>query len=721
MGCNVREKHIRANRRNRSAKPDPEQGSSNNNTGNAAERTPLSKSIMESGIKPLNCFMGSHDSALNTNPSPTPGGGFDGNGWGYCTEEQLEDLVMKNLEFLYNEAILKLVSLGYDEDVALKAILKNGFCYGGMDVLNNILHNAISYLKSGTSSEESENNFTDLRQMQEYSLAGMVCILQQVKPQFSKGDAMWCLLMSDLNVGRASVMDIPVLPQPNGNGSASVSVTGNSNVEGVGNGPVGIPPAICRFHGGWGFGNEGPNDFNRFFSYSETPLQREVECPKRFNLSPSMKSLLKKNVATFAAGFRSNSKIQNQSQAASSLLPSGYSSSLNGSGVEGIVAKGEESQNSKNQDVVNSVLSKFRDLNLDESTEHGHPQMDQKDEIIVSLIHQIKDLERQAKERKEWAHQKAMQAARKLSNDLTELKMLRMEREETQSVKKGKQTIEDNTMKKLTEMENALRKASGEVDRANSAVKKLETENAEIRAEMEACKLSASESATTFMEVSKREKKCLKKISAWEKQKSKLQEDIASEKQKCSDLAEQLAQAEADQKKAEERWIKEQAAKEVALTQVEEERRLKEAAEAGNKRKQEALRLKIEIDFQRQKDDLQRLQQDLSRLKSSALSAEQHHQSVRLTTGNSDGVNAHGDIARLLHELDLENSAEKEVGCDRECILCLKDEVSVVFLPCAHQVVCANCNESYGKKGRAACPACRVPIEQRIRVFGATS
>nr|GME00030.1 MND1-interacting protein 1-like [Ipomoea batatas] len=490
MGCNVREKHIRANRRNRSAKPDPEQGSSNNNTGNAVERTPLSKSIMESGIKPLNCFMGSHDSALSTNPSPTPGGGFDSNGWGYCTEEQLEDLVMKNLEFLYNEAIVKLVSLGYDEDVALKAILKNGFCYGGMDVLNNILHNAISYLKSGTSSEESENNFTDLRQMQEYSLAGMVCILQQVKPQFSKGDAMWCLLMSDLNVGRASVMDIPVLPQPNGNGSASVSVT-------------------------------------------------------------------------------------------------------------------------------------------------------------------------------------AMQAARKLSNDLTELKMLRMEREETQSVKKGKQTIEDNTMKKLTEMENALRKASGEVDRANSAVKKLETENAEIRAEMEACKLSASESATTFME---------------------------------------------------ERWTKEQAAKEVALTQVEEERRLKEATEAGNKRKLEALRLKIEIDFQRQKDDLQRLQQDLSRLKSSELSAEQHHQSVRLTTGNSDGVNAHGDIARLLHELDnLENSAEKEVGCDRECILCLKDEVSVVFLPCAHQVVCANCNESYGKKGRAACPACRVPIEQRIRVFGATS
>nr|GMD75038.1 MND1-interacting protein 1 [Ipomoea batatas] len=119
-----------------------------------------------------------------------------------------------------------------------------------------------------------------------------------------------------------------------------------------------------------------------------------------------------------------------------------------------------------------------------------------------------------------------MKAARKLSSDLTELKMLRMEREETQSVKKGKQTIADNIMKKLTELENALRKASGEVDRVNSGVRKLEAENAE----MEACKLSASESATTFMEVAKREKKCQKKISAWEKQKSKLQGDIAAEK-----------------------------------------------------------------------------------------------------------------------------------------------------------------------------------------------
>nr|GMD37696.1 MND1-interacting protein 1 [Ipomoea batatas] len=87
MSCNVTEKNTRANRRNRLAKPNPELGSSNNNTCSVVERTPLSKSIMESRIKPLHCFMGGHDFTQNTNPSPTPSAGLDRS---YYVEEHLE-------------------------------------------------------------------------------------------------------------------------------------------------------------------------------------------------------------------------------------------------------------------------------------------------------------------------------------------------------------------------------------------------------------------------------------------------------------------------------------------------------------------------------------------------------------------------------------------------------------------------------------------------------
>ncbi|PPR82396.1 hypothetical protein GOBAR_AA38323 [Gossypium barbadense] len=772
--------------------------------------------MLESGIKPLSYHLGVNDSTQspNLNPNNNANANFNDHGWGYCTEEELEEILLKNLEFLYNEAITKLISLGYDEDVALKAILRNGHCYGGMDVLTNILHNSLAYLNSscdnsnGSNSEESESGFPDLRQLEEYSLAGMICLLQQVRPHLSKGDAMWCLLMSDLHVGRASTMEIPSLPSLNGCSPVS------NNLESVDNNGVGVvSPALCRFHGGWGFGNGGDFAVNGLFSCgAEMTLQRDIECPKRFNLSPSMKSLLKKNVAIFAASFRANSKqMQTQNQACVGTLSSGDAPlavagtlcrfhggwgfgnggdfAVNGlfscgaemtlqrdiecpkrfnlspsmksllkknvaifaasfranskqmqtqnqacvgtlssgdaplavAGSEVSAEKSEESQNLMSQDGVNSVLSKFRDLNIDENLERAGE--DQKSEMIISLLHQIKDLEKQVKERKDWAHQKAMQAARKLSSDLTELKMLRMEREEMQRMKKGKHTIEDSTMKRLSEMENALRKASGQVDRANAAVRRLETENAEIRAEMEASKLSASESVTTCLEVAKREKKCLKKLLAWEKQKAKLQDEIADEKDKIKDLQRCLARVEQDQKETELKWREELKSKELALAQIEEERCSKEAAEASNKRKLEALRLKIEIDFQRHRDDHQRLEQELSRLKLSAQSTELNHQSDNLLTGKSEGTKPQGEtIAKLLNELDkLEDSSEKEVNGDRECIICSKDEVSIVFLPCAHQVLCANCNDSYGKKGKATCPCCQVPIEQRIRVFGASS
>ncbi|XP_073042886.1 MND1-interacting protein 1-like [Primulina eburnea] len=734
MGRTLKEKHIRANRRAGSAKPELD------------HFNPMAQGDMEKSENTSEAKPGYYQTALNVlaqgpnpnlslslNPNFSSSSGLDDHGWGYCTEEQLEDVLLKNLEVLYNEAINKLVGLGYEEEVALKAILKNGHCYGGMDVLTNILSNSLAYLSNdgcneGNDEEAEAVTFLNLRQMEEYSLTGMVCLLQQVRPHLSKGDAMWCLLMSDLHVGRASMMEIPeALPLSAGNGCESGLVSGTASSEsGVSNGgTVGVPPAMCKFHSGWGFDNCGKSELptNGVVPYaSDMTLQREIECPKRFNLTPSMKNLLKRNVAMFAAGFRANSKhFQSQSQACPSSLSSGNLSNEPGK-VEVLAGNSEESQYENNQDVINSVMNKFRDLNLDENTEQL--PLDQKDEMILSLIHQIKDLEKQVQERKEWAQQKAVQAARKLSHDLTELKTLRMEREEFQRLKKGKQTPEDSTMKRVSETENALRKASGQVDRANAAVRKLETENAEIKAEMQAAKLSASESVATCLEVAKREKKFLKKLLAWEKQKTKMQEDIAEERQKISELEQELALIEVATKDTEAKWRQEQKEKEQVLTKLEEERRLKEASEANNKRKLESMRVKIEIDFQRHKDDLRRLEQEYAHLKDSAQSKEVEDQSNNTTLKNSDDTNLQGrNITNLLRELDLleDDSPEKEVVHDRNCMICMEDEVSIVFLPCAHQVICTNCNENYGKKGRATCLYCRAPIEQRIRVYGASS
>lgn len=106
-------------------------------------------------------------------------------------------------------------------------------------------------------------------------------------------------------------------------------------------------------------------------------------------------------------------------------------------------------------------------------------------------------------------------------------------------------------MKKLSEMENALRKASGQVERANAAVRKLEVENAALSREMEDAKLHAAESAASCQEVSMREKKTQMKFQSWEKHKSLFLEELMTEKHKLEQLLQELEQAKVQQEQVE--------------------------------------------------------------------------------------------------------------------------------------------------------------------------
>ncbi|TMW88542.1 hypothetical protein EJD97_018421 [Solanum chilense] len=415
--------------------------------------------------------------------------------------------------------------------------------------------------------------------------------------------------------------------------------------------------------------------------------------PNRFNLSPSKKTLLKRNIATFSA------ELRKYTEDGRNLSSEGISRS------EGGVKKPDESDIMENQNVVSASLSEFHHLNFNENSMQVLGEMD---EMNSSLIHQTEELERQVKERRDWAHQKVMQAANKVSNDSIELKILRLDMEETRKLKNDKQLKEGSRLERLVyeyeKMKIVVEKTSGLIDRGNLIKKKIEKENDELRAEIEAYKLRASEYEITELEALKKEKKCLKKLKVWEKQKKKLQDSIAAEKQMIFDLKQQLVESEKTEKEAEAMWKQEQRAKAEALSLLKEETRLNEEVKATNKRMLMDMRLSSEIESQQYKDELERLHQELTRLKASNEAPER-------------------DIAKLLHEFDtLEvSSSKKGASNDRRCVICKKGEVSVVFLPCAHQVICANCNDNYGNNEQAKCPSCLVPIERRIRIFGAAS
>ncbi|KAK3428846.1 MND1-interacting protein 1 [Eucalyptus grandis] len=597
-------------------------------------------------------------------------------------EQGLENILRRALEKMYLEALHGLLDMGYDQDTALKAILRSGHCYGDEDILTNIVKNALAYLTGECPSRNPifEANgivFTSLMPMAEHSLRCMVHVLQQI--HHSRRLALWSLVLGKLHLGSAIA-----LPPPDGNPDSD-----SSNKNGVDDH---LPPC-CRFNRCMGIqwlensgvslnrsavGNEGnshqPND--------EHSLQIYIEVADRFGLSPEMKSMLKKNVAKVAAAARTNS----MHMLPQTLMPS--NASLMGDAAA--VSQPEVCDDSsvlRQKEWVNSVMDTLRgelgDLNLEGNL--GDLPEDRKDAIILHMQNKIKDLEKQVKEREAWARQKAIQAEKSVDSALLELETLRKEMAESRHIlKKGKPTLDVSTVMKLSEKQSELKKVTAQAEAGHAAMIQVENEKAEIKAELEAFNLSASESANTYLEIAKREKKNLKKLSGYEKEKVKLQEEIAEERQKITDLKQQLVGIEQASREAEIKWRQAADAKELANAQIEEEKRALKAAEADGKKRLEDLRLRIEVELKSYRDEVLRLEQELS--------------SLKIAAGNTEAT------------AELEQDG-------RKCIICIKNEVSVIFLPCAHEVVCADCCDQHGYKDRVSCPMCQVPIEEAVRVF----
>ena len=80
---------------------------------------------------------------------------------------------------------------------------------------------------------------------------------------------------------------------------------------------------------------------------------------------------------------------------------------------------------------------------------------------------------------------------------------------------------------------------------------------------------------------------------------------------------------------------------------------------------------------------------------------------AQLTAAVSDGgVVVETVVSQLQAELEAERTA-------RQCCICLDGKADTVLMPCRHSGVCFDCAQKVRK-----CPLCRVPIDERLRVFG---
>ena len=168
------------------------------------------------------------------------------------------------------------------------------------------------------------------------------------------------------------------------------------------------------------------------------------------------------------------------------------------------------------------------------------------------------------------------------------------------------------------------------------------------------------------------------------------------------------------------------AVKEV-LVRAEVAKKAREQSEQLAKRREETMQKKYEAESQRHRDEVKKLEKEIAKVKLSL-----GLQPSPLSWENNIGVNS-GKVntcstqklktmhAKLLSEIAELQKSQVDVRRDRECVMCMSEEVSVVFLPCAHQSVCVKCNELHAKAGLGDCPSCRTPIQRRIPVYGVRS
>eukprot|EP00250_Pteridium_aquilinum_P020450 c24816_g2_i2 orf=2-1300(-) len=132
--------------------------------------------------------------------------------WDNKSESQLEEILVNILDVLYKDAVGKIVSLGFSEKDALDAVLKNGR-WNGKDALTSVVESSLAWLRSGEA-RQGALDFTNLKDMERHVLAEMICLLRKVRPFLSKGDAMWCLLVCDMNLLLACAMEDDTMSPP---------------------------------------------------------------------------------------------------------------------------------------------------------------------------------------------------------------------------------------------------------------------------------------------------------------------------------------------------------------------------------------------------------------------------------------------------------------------------------------------------------------------------
>ncbi|XP_020551605.1 MND1-interacting protein 1 isoform X2 [Sesamum indicum] len=598
------------------------------------------------------------------NPQPNVSSASNTNRFKY-TEDELEEFLYSKLEVLYNEARDWLLKLGYCMPEVEKAFLSAGYIHGPMDLLNNILANTIAFLEKKF--EPKMEPFNDMDELYESVHETLVDSVMEMHLGMRRSDAIWHLLIR--NWGHVPSTTI-----------TSHLQSGNQNMNSM------------LVHGSSGSSSHNKNEdagalgsssvSKKVTSESDTGSSlNKVGILERINLTPAFASHFRRDVIFLMAA------VQRE---------------IGGQAVPTASEKPIEISDILSPEFLTSITDCTYEVCSD----------DPRTAVIADLVKSIRDLQEEVKGQKEWAHRKVVDSAKRLSKDLLELKMLRMEKLDKEKRKNDKIHAEKSCVLRLMETEQSLRKVNLEVSFMTETVRRLETKNSQIRADIQALKLNASESNREMKEVLTRERRCMKKLADFGKQTSIFRSQCEEEKQRLLQLELELLEVEKEAAEAEMKWKQEIKEKEHMVAVLAEETRKVQIHKAESRAQLLKLRKKVEIDSRLARDDRKRLEDELSRLRMSCQMPDMLLEDDSFWSNITEAT-ASSSTAPY--------GSSQETSRHWNCMLCLQNEVSVVFLPCTHQVICFPCYERNFKTVGGLCPYCQVKIEESIRVYGPSS
>ena len=590
--------------KNKRKSADPSMGNALNIPPSLTEfpRYELSPEVSQRSLSELTLELGLDQ--LKEGPEPEAFGTTD---WDDPIACQLEEILFSNLQVVFRCAIKQIAELGYSEEVAEKVVSRGGLYLEGKDPVVNIVNDTLYLMEEGKDIHVlRDDTFDDLQHLVEYTMLEIIGVLREVRPSLSIGEAMWWLLICDLNVSQACALErdplsdlgckdvsgggssdsaIPqfrleapssetILPNPTEPKFPKLSLPKAKNslpktlncesfpnlpkpedlsLEGVTPEEENLVSLTCTLKKSSGITRENVQIVSQTYASEEkmgagckgqTKKELAALRQKCLNMDKSYRTYRSKGgfrsgkLASFG-GFVLERRLKSPSELPGVQMKSASSKKstevpadvplADGShpvnkspsavpakektsklGIKGTISMlptaetklpisspVEKKSNPKPQ-VSISETPKIPDYYTGIPYENSlgkHVAQNEKDELILKLVPRLQELQDELQGWTEWANEKVMHAAHRLGKDQRELKALRLEKEEADQYKKEKQILEENTMKRLSEMENALGNATGQVEILNSTALRLEVGKSVLKRELDAAKLRALESA----------------------------------------------------------------------------------------------------------------------------------------------------------------------------------------------------------------------------------